>query len=336
MVTIRDIALHAGVSNATVSRVVNGKDKVSPKLQERVKHAMEELQYYPNSIARGLKIESTMTIGMIVLDLSNSQLANLSHSVCNRLYRANYLPLVCSTDSNPATESNYIKLLMSHKVDGIIINSCVGELSQIVHVSHLVPIVSVYRRIDHASFRGDFVDSDGISGSYAVTKLLLEQGHRNIFIINGPLYTSAGRDRFSGFCHAMLEYGIHVDASYPFQVETSYTRLDGMRAMEMIEQMSPRPTAIVTTNPETQIGVMHYCREHHIEIPNDYSLVSYASANDDDLFFIQPTCAVQDHRAIGIRAGELLLERIANPDLPNREVIFPSPVIYGNSVKSLL
>lgn len=336
MATIRDIASLANVSIATVSRVINSNEYVSDDLKKRVQSAMEELNYHPNSIARSLKTDSTMTIGIIILDLSNSSLSGLCHSVCNRLFADNYLPFVCSTDSNPETERKYIDLMLSRKVDGLIINSCCPDSPQITALSQQIPVVSVYRRIESVNYIGDFVDSDGIMGTYSLTKHLLASGHRDIFIINGPLSTSAGAERFQGFCRAMAEVGIKIDKTYPFQCETNYTRNAGIEAMRKISAMEKKPTAILTTNPETQLGVIHYCRENNIRIPEDISLVSYASASNEDLLYIQPTCAVQDPRSIGVRAADLILDRIACPTLPNREIIFPCPIIIGNTVKTLL
>lgn len=335
MITIKDVAQLAGVSIATVSRVINGSGAVSDELTLAVHNAMRDLHFQPNAVARSLKTESTMTIGVVVLDLSNNQLAHLCYSISNQLCRQNYLPLVCSSDSNADTEQRYVELLLSHKVDGMIINSCQPWQKRLAKISHSIPIVAVYRRINDPEFVGDFIDSDGTSGVYSLTRHLLDNGHRDIFIINGPLCTSAGADRYRGFCLAMEEAGVHIDERYPYQIETNYTRMDGIKAMERMMSLSKKPTAIVTTNPETQMGLLHYMKEHQIRIPDDFSLVCYASSGDTDLMYIRPTCIIQDHRVIGQRASELVLQRIENMNLPNREVIYPCAIQYGNTVKPI-
>ena len=335
MPTIRDVAKHAGVSIATVSRVINESGFVSEELRSVVLKAMQDLHFQPSALAKGLKTASSKTIGMIVLDLSNSQLAHLCYSVGNRLFHWQYLPLICSSESNPDTEQRYVDLLLSHRVDGIIINSCQPREHKLARISRTIPMVAVYRRIQDPDYIGDFIDSDGTNGTYALTRHLLQNGHRKIYIINGPLNTSAGYDRFRGFCQAMEEFGIPVDEHYPYQIETDYTCSDGFRAMEAISLLEDRPTAIVTTNPETQIGLLHCCKERNLKIPDDFSLVSYAPSNNTELMFVEPTCAIQDHRVIGQRASDLILERIANPKLPNREIIYPCPIVYGNTVKPL-
>lgn len=331
MPTIRDVARHAGVSTATVSRVINQTGTVSPELEALVYRSMKELHYQPNAVARGLKTASTSTIGIIVLDLSNNQLGSLCFAISSGLFHHNYLPLICSSEYTPETEQKYVEHLLSHKVDGIIINSCQPWNNQLAAISQSVPMVAVYRRIQGASYRGDFIDTDGQNGTYVLTKHLLDRGHRRIFAINGPLNTSAGHDRFQGFCKAMQEAGIDMQ-DYKLHYETNYTVKEGHEAMEYITKVTPAPTAILTTNPEVQLGVMQYCKQHGIRIPEDYSLVCYAPSHYNDLLYVEPTCALQNYKVVGERASQLILERIENPNLPNREIIYSCPIIYGNSV----
>ncbi len=335
MATIKDIAKHAGVSTATVSRVLNENARVAEPLKKAVYRAMRELNYYPNLIARSLKKEKTLTIGIIVLNISNAHLSSICYAVETILTEKDYLPLVCSTNNDPELERKYLHLMMSRKVDGIVIHSCGENSALIAQISQTIPTVAVLRRIEHPDYCGDFVDADSVTGTYMITKHLLEQGHRKIFIINGPLNVSAGYDRFFGFQRAMQEYNITVDAAYPYRCDTHFKKHESMQAVEQLLQMPDRATAVVTTNAETLLGVLSYCRIHDVRIPEDLSVVSYIKAVNDDLFYITCTCALGDYFSVGQRAGALILERIDNPQLPNREVIYPSAMLYGNSVKPL-
>lgn len=335
MATIRDIAKSAGVSIATVSRVINHQPGVSVKSRNAVLSAMEQMQYYPNSVARSLKTEATMSIGMIIQDLSNAHLASFCNSVENVVSESGYLPLIATTNNNPDTEARYIELMLSRRIDALVVHSCGKNNCLIAQVSQHIPVVAVYRRINHSQYHGDYVDHENQFSSYALTKHLLKNGHRNIFIINGPQDTSTGAERYFGFRSAMNEYGITVGENYPYRYDSDYTRQGGMNGCKHMLECSPRPTALIATNPETLLGALIYLRSQNVRIPEDISVVSCSDLPNAGLYPISITCAHQDPRMLGSKAGSLLLERIREPQENNREVIFPCVIEYGNSVRKL-
>lgn len=332
--TIKDVAKKANVSIATVSRVLNKNYYVSPELEKKVMDAIKQLNYYPNSVARSLKNESTQTVGLIVSDISNSFFTFVNRSVENILQQHNYNLIVCSTDNQKEKELSYLKLLLEKKVDGIILNTTGFNHEFVSSISHQIPIVLCGRKIDSPSFRGDFVDSDNATGAYLMTRHMIEKGHRRIGIICGQQSVSSGIERIEGFRRAMGSIGIQVDESYPYQYYGNYNCSDsGYEGAEYLLSQKPLPTAILAMNNELSVGALRYFRSHHIAVPEDLSFICYGNILNTDLFYIQPCYIEMDPRVIGTRVGELLIERIEHKnELPNREILFAPTLIQGNSV----
>lgn len=336
-ITIKAVAKDAGVSIATVSRVLNKNYPVSPELEHRVMRSVQKLNYYPNSVARSLKFDSTQSIGLIVSDISNSFFSMISRSVEDVVMHNHYDLIVCSTDNQSDKELSYIQLLLSKKVDGLILNITGQNDEFISRISRILPVVLCGRRVSSPDYQGDFVDSDNPSGSYALTKHLIDHGHRRIAILNGQMLVSSARERLEGFRRAMASIGITVDSSYPYYVEGNFTAMDsGYKAGQHLMSLSDPPTAIVAMNNELCVGAMRYCHEHGLRIPEDVSLCSYGKIQNEDLMYVRPSYVVMDPAIIGTRIADLLLERIERKNhLINREVLFSAELVPGNGVKSI-
>ena len=336
-VTIKDVAQKANVSIATVSRVLNKNYFVSPELEQKGMEAIKQLNYYPNSVARSLKNESTQTIGLIVSDISNSFFSFVNRSVENILRQHNYNLIVCSTDNQKEKELSYLKLLLEKKVDGIILNTTGLNHEFVSSISQQIPIVLCGRKINSPIFKGDFVDSDNINGSYLMTRYMIEKGHRRIGVICGQQSISSGIERIEGFRRAMRSIDISVDENYPYQYCGNYNCSDsGYEGAEYLLSLDPPPTSILAMNNELTVGALRYFRSHNVAVPDDISLICYGNILNTDLFYIQPYYIDMDPRVIGTRVAELLIERIEHKnELPNREVLFAPALVPGNSVKPL-
>ena len=170
---------------------------------------------------------------------------------------------------------------------------------------------------------------------FALTQYLLENGHRKIFIINGPQDISSGYERYRGFCKAMQQSGILVDDEYPYQYISDYTRQGGIDGCRKMLEMKDRATALIATNAEVLIGALIYLSKQQIKIPDDISVVSYSLPVNLPLFPIDITSATQNPSILGEKAAGLLLERVRSSKMQNREVIYPCLIHYGNSVRRI-
>lgn len=331
--TIRDIARQAGVSVATVSRVINGSGNVQPELKKRVADIIAETDFTPNISARTLKSKKTQTIGVVLSDISDRYYSLMTKTLADTLSEKDYSLIICCTDNNAGKEKMFFDFLCAKSVDGIILNT-VGTLDEeICALSKRVPVVLVNRKITLShNARLDFVGSDDFNGVYEMTKYLLRKNHRRIGMLNGNLNVSSGIDRYRGFCAAMQAAGITVNDAYPYKLDGHFDFATGYTGIAELMKCSPRPTAVITANDSITVGAMQYCQEHKIRIPEDLSLVAYGDIDNAILFAVHPSYITLNPHTIGLRAVQCLLDRISDPLCPNREIVFTSNLKEGDSV----
>ncbi|HEY8500259.1 MAG TPA: LacI family DNA-binding transcriptional regulator [Clostridia bacterium] len=334
--TIKDVAKRANVSVATVSRVINGNYNVSPELSEKVMKVIKELDYYPNSVAQSLKKDATYTIGFLVSNISNNYFTSIAKMVEDEIKAHDYNLIVCSTENNKDRELAYLKLLLSKKIDGLILNTTGMNDDYISSISNYLPIVLINRRIDHINFNGDFVDSDNVYGGYALTKNLISLGHRKIGVINGSQIVSTGRERFEGFKKAMAEIGISEDRLNLYRYDGNFDMESGYRGAAKLMESEERPTAVVIMNNEMALGALRYFRSHEINIPDDISVTSYGDIINSDLIYVQLTVVSQNTDFVGKKIADLIVDRISKKNkVSNREIIYAPHMINGTSVKKI-
>ena len=328
--TIKDVASLAGVSIATVSRVLNHNSTVNEELAEKVNQAVKQLGYYPNFIARTLKSEGTKTVGFVISDIANSFFTIMARAVEDVLTSHGYNMIVCSTDGNQQREHQYLSWLREKQVDGIIINISGKNNELLTEISSQIPIALFGRKITHPGFIGDFVDNDNFTGMRELTGHLIGLGHRRIGLLNGQNYVSSAQERLAGFVSAMREIGVVVDDSYEYLYTGNFNRLNS--AMEGTRYLYEKgATAIITANNLLALGALQFCHANQICVPEQISLCSFGSIANRELLYIQPTCIEQSPASMGARLGELIIERIESKNqLPNREIRFATPLILGN------
>jgi LacI family transcriptional regulator len=336
-ITIKDIAKHAKVSSATVSRVLNKNYYVSPKLTDRVLKVVKEFNYFPNSIARSLKTTMTYTIGLIVSDITNNFFTEVAKEIGRVIIKKNYNLIVCSTESKEGEERKYLELLLGKKIDGLILNTMEENVDFVCEISKRIPIVLLNRKIyNNKPFKGDFIGTDCIGGSYILTRHLLEYGHRKIGIINGPLGVSTGRERYEGFIKAMREYDIQVNDDYPYRYDGNFITLSGYMGMSKLMNLPTLPTVVIAMNNNMLVGALKYCKEYELKIPEDISICSFGNINNIDLLYVKPTIIEENPTKIGKDCAKMILERIKKKNfLSNRMKIYQPKLVTGNTVSFL-
>lgn len=332
--TIKDVARIANVSVSTVSRVINNENIVRPETVQAVKKAIHACNYVPNNFARSLKSSSSRTIGFLVSDISNSHFTIMAKRIETILRDNGFNMIICSTDENKEQEMSYIQHLIGQQIEGLILNTTGQNNSEIITISHTLPIVLIERRVGELGFRGDYVSSNNRDGIRQLTSSLLTLGHRKIGFINCEGSVSTGLERFEGFKDAMSSIGITVDKDYPYHYScSSFSINNGFQACDVLMRMPERPTAIIAANNTLAIGTLQYLKLNQIQIPDDVSLLSYGNIENNELFFVELGHATLNPVTIAEKATDFILSRIQFPTLNNRESIFEPSILLKSSVK---
>ncbi|MEW6045451.1 MAG: LacI family DNA-binding transcriptional regulator [Bacillota bacterium] len=314
-ITIKDVALQAGTSTATVSRVLNGTGFVSPELRARVLAAARDLGYSPNAVARSLKQRSTHIIGVIISDIANPFFGSVVRGIEDVLAARQYHPLLCNTDRNADKEAMYVRLFCERRVDGVII-SAAGQRAD--HLAILreqgIPWVFVNRR--PPAFGGPAVLTDNRAGAYEATLHLIDLGHRRIGVVAGPQDVNTGIDRLAGYQEAMEARGLAIDPDWvvygDFREESGY---QGARKL-MALPPERRITALFVTNNQMTIGVLRALRELGVRIPDDVALVGFDDSEWARIVDPPLTTVAQRIYEMGTAAARMLLRAVARTAVP--------------------
>lgn len=317
MATIRDVAKLAGVSAASVSAVTNGRRGVSPQLAERVQKAVEALDYHPDSVARSLRVRRTHIIGMIVPHIATPFFAEVLRGAEDEARQKDYSILICDSVENADLEQRLLNTLVARRVDGILLASADPYFSAHKLSRRRIPVVFFDRM--PAGCQEPAVMVNNAEGAFEATRHLINLGHRQIAIISGPLAFSTNAERVEGFRNAMGAAGLPVPEEH---LRCSELRLEGgyRCALEMMK-LSPRPTALFSTNYEMTLGSLRALRELGIKCPEEVSVVGFDDLvigadgfNWATMISPQPTTVAQPGQEIGREAVKLLMDRIEKPD----------------------
>jgi LacI family transcriptional regulator len=309
MITLEDVALAAHVSISTASRALAGKSQISRQTILKVRRAAERLGYRPNSLARGLKTNSSRLVGLVVHNIFNATYQRVAQLIQKQLAASDYQVILCISNDDPHQEALYLNTLLDHRIDGLIIVPTGSNFDLLERMaSHDIPVVTAIRR--HAQDRFDAVLQADADGAYKGTRHFLEQGHRRIGIIVGLSETTSGRERLSGYHRALDEFGIkpHPELIHqgPYRVET------GVAGCEALLALKSPISALFCANHEASLGVMKVLSERNVSIPSQISLICYEDS--PWLSWRKPGITVIDNDpdSIGETCVDLLLRAMAN------------------------
>lgn len=305
MATIKQVASLAGVSVATVSRVVNNNGYVSPERRAAVTEAMRQLDYKPSAVARSLRRQQSMTVGVLVPSLNQPFFASLAYTIERALFANDYRMMLCSSEENASNEAAYVEMLLRQRVDGVIV-APTGQGSAIIQpLLSRVPVILVDR--DLPDLLVSRVLADHFAGGQAAMRHLIGLGHRRIAIIGGPANNAAMEERTAGALNAAREAAVppplvQMSALSEFEMgfALAHTLLAGPN----------RPTAIFALTDVVAIGILHAAAELGLSLPGQLSVIGF-----DDIpmaaYLIPPlTTIAQPIAAIGDTAVRLLLSRL--------------------------
>ncbi len=273
-VTIVDVAMAAGLSPSTVSRVLNQKGYYSAENEQKVRHAVESLGYRPSWSARSLKGAPTRVVGLIIPDISNVFYTTLAGALLTRMRVLDYDMILCVNDENAQLDLNYLEMLQQKGVDGIFYtHPAHGNNS--VHVRRLVaeglPIVELNRQREKNFL--DAVLPDNFRGVHQAVEYLASLGHRRIGFISGSAEITTGHERLLGYQSAVRLLGLDDD---PALLKIgAFTRQHGEQATAELLALPNRPTALIAGSNRISMGALMVMGQAAIRIPDDMSVIGY-------------------------------------------------------------
>lgn len=271
--TIADVAKVAGVSKATVSRVLSGNyEYMKPKTRIRVEEAIDKLGYRPSSVARSLTSKRTNTAAILVSDVGNPFYADVIHGVEDEAFKGNYDVFLCNTNYDLDRGLAFIRSLIDKRVDGVMImSSTMSDLWLAELSKNSVPAVVLDWEVKAASADVSTIGVDYMVGIQTAVDHLISLGHQHIAHISGPLDLRTARDRRDAFWSALAKHGIPVEAA-PV-VEGDLQIAGGRLAVKQLLALSPRPTAVFAANDLTAMGVIAAARAQGVSVPQDMSVI---------------------------------------------------------------
>jgi LacI family transcriptional regulator len=305
--SIYDVAREARVSVFTVSAVINKTGRVSATLGRRVEAAIDKLNYRPNLLARSLAKQQTHTLGMVVTDIANPFFPAIVRAAEDAAQEAGYSVLLCNSDDKQDKEALYLELLLSKRVDGIILNKTPSALSiaqRRMLAETKAPVVLLMRTCP--GLKTDVVQTDDRQGAIDAISHLARIGHKKIAFVSGPLNVSNARARRQGYRKALEACGLEYVPDLQF--EGDYRIESGHRAG--LALLPHRPDAVLVTNYLMTVGFMSAADEIGMRCPEDFALVSFDDYPWLGCFRPRLTTIELPKYELGATAVRLLLERI--------------------------
>ena len=331
---IYEIAKEAGVSIATVSRVMNNSAAVSKKSKEKVLAAVEKLNYVPSYTARNLRGSSSNLVGAIVPDISNPFFSSLLQGITRVADERGLNVFLFSTNENSDIEHQILTTMREYRMCGIIIAPVSEQdedtLSQLTtFAEHGVPVVLIDREIGKSQF--DCVVADDEDGAYRAVSTLLREGHKKIATIRGPESSRPGRERFRGYARAMEEFGVPIRPEYVRDGDFRSDRAWG-ETLALMDLPEP-PTAILSCNNMTTYGCLRAFAQLNLKIGQDISLISFDDIEALKWLNYDISSVSRDVPLMGEHAMRLLVRRMETKTAIDQvtRIVLPTELILRGS-----
>lgn len=328
---IGDVASMAGVSTMTVSRYINKSGYVGEKTGKRIEQAIAQLRYRPNQLARSLQTNTTANIAVILGNMSSYSSGEVLKGVESVTFGRAYNILVGNTAFNAERERQYLDILLRKQIDGILLAPTLGKGNELHELCERgVPLAFLFREIPDINV--DIVRFDVEHDSYRLVHHLLALGHKRIALLCRKVDMLHGAPHATGYTTALERAGIAVDTALQQSVENASV-LDGVQRMEAFFALPDPPTAIFATTNLLAGGVLSFCRDHRVRIPEDLMLVSSDSFGElAPLIHPTVTHVELPMQALGRSAAELLLQRIHSVEpVPTQRILMQGQLVVGES-----
>jgi LacI family transcriptional regulator len=329
MATIYEVSKLAGVSLATVSRVMNKNTRVSENTRKKVQDAMDQLGYRPNSIAQSLASNRSNSIGILVSEVHGPFFGQMMSGIESELRAAGKHVIITTGHSEQEKEIDGIEFLLSRNCDAIILHVEAVSDEYLIELSKKsTPIFIMSRYVD--SLKDRCISLNNEMGGYLATKVLIENGHSAIGYIGGPEFKADSRSRLQGHKRALKEFNLSFDDKLYF--EGDFKETGGIAGLRTFIKHNDKLTALACANDEMASGAMKYAREHGYILPDGLSIIGFDNINFAN--YLYPTLTTIDNPVydMGHMAAKLVLQSVYKVKNLTVQNVFEPTVVERNSV----
>lgn len=323
MVTIKDVAQEAGVSVATVSRVLNDNGYVGSDTREKVMKAITKLNYSPNEVARSLYKRESRLIGLLLPDITNPFFPQLARGVEDEVNQAGYRLLLGNSDESIQKELDYIQTFAQNNVVGMI--SATNHVDHELYEALALPLVL----LDRTSEDYPAVYADGREGGRLAAKALIEKGAKRITVMKGPAHIKPAQDRFRG----AIEYLSQEDVDFSVMSTTSYSFEDAKGWAEELFNKYSDTDAVIASNDIVGIAILHEALRLGKRIPEDVQIIGYDDIPQSSLSYPTLSTIRQPAYEMGKQAAKLLINIIRKEQEIERSIQLPVELIERNTTR---
>ncbi|PTN09537.1 LacI family DNA-binding transcriptional regulator [Mangrovibacterium marinum] len=315
MASMNEVAKRAGVSIATVSRVLNNSESVNEETRMKILKAIKELKYQPSRVAKRLRSKSGAgnLLGVLIPDIQNPFYVDVLRGIEDVAYQNNYVIIMCNFSQDEKKEAMYLEILESEAIDGLIAAPAHEEDQRVKKiVRNGLPVVCVDRGLKGMDV--DVVWVNNQESAYQAVSFMIEKGYKRIAHIGGLPTIPSSRLRLEGYRNAMQDHGLDLDENLIIQGDSSYA--SGMQVTEKLLSMTNPPDALFTGNNLITLGALEVINGRKLQIPKDIAVLGFDDMNWSNALNPPLTAVRQPAYEIGKRAGELLIQRIKDPKRP--------------------
>ncbi len=313
---IGDVAKLAGVSPATVSRVMSGSRPVSEEARDRVLAAARRFDYQPSQLARNLRRGQTATVGVLVSDIENPHFAAMVRAIEAALYDRGTRVLLCNSAEDTGKQASYLEVMAAERVMGVVISPTADGNASVSHLMDLgIPVVAFDRPV--ADPRADAVVTDNAAAVARGTQLLIDSGRRSIGFIGGRETVWTAAERLAGYRAAIQAAGMTPTAAIGhFTVE------GGRQAAELLLRERPGLDALMIANNQMTIGALEALRAHRVRLPDQLGIVAFDDPPWASLLDPPLTTLAQPLKEMSEAAVDRLFLRMADSSMPPQRICF--------------
>jgi len=326
-VTITDVAREAGVSTQTVSRVLNNKGEISPGTRRTVEDVILRLGYRPNAIARSLVTRRTLSLGLVVPDITNPFFPEIARGAEEMALAAGYNVFLCNTIEQPEREASVLRLLEEKRVDGVVVCSARLPDEQLLPVLRRQQAVVLVNRMAPPDVAG-IVRVDDANGSEQAVRYLCGRGLRRLGMLAGPPTSFSGRERRHGFLDATRAAALTVEPSW---IACCAPTLDGGHQAARAVLSSGSVQGLVCYNDLVAVGALQACRDLGVRVPDDLAIVGCDDIPLASLVTPALTTVRISKFEIGATAVRMLLDRIEGTSDRAEVVMQPELIVRASA-----